>query len=402
MIMLELARNCVLWSADVAPVLDSDAPHMKRSRRERGNLVNGNEQGGTVGSSTADEVDVVLGGPIFLDIVFTDLPAAPAAGTEVWAGGMGTMPGGIANLAVATSRMGLKTRLVTQFGDDDYGRWLEKVLGEQEQIDLSRARIAHGEHTVVTVSMAYDGDRAMVTHGHPERMPIRDLIGDVSPSTALVGELANPAEEPWWLGPAIAGSAMFAEVGWDDAGLWDPVVLEGLEYCHGFMPNHLEAMNYTRTSSPQAALSALADRVPLAVVTRGADGAMAVDSITGEAADVPALAVKAIDPTGAGDVFSSAIVLGTRQGWPLEQRLRFANLCSSLAVQRRGGSLGAPGWTDIESWWAETRRRARSSPEAGERALRYGFIADLLADRKFRAHSQAPATIGSHTESCRT
>jgi sugar/nucleoside kinase (ribokinase family) len=355
---------------------------------------------GTIPTFSDDDVDVVLGGSIFLDIVITDLPAAPSPGTEIWAGGMGTMPGGIANLAVASSRMGMKTRLVTQFGDDDYGRWLQRILGEQEGIDLSRARTASGEHSVVTVSIAYDGDRSMVTHGHPERMPVDGLIGNVSRSTALVGELKAASEEPWWLGPAKAGSQMFAEIGWDSTGAWDPAILEGLDHCHAFMPNHVEAMNYTRESTPEAALAALARRVPLAIVTRGTEGAIAIDSLTGESANVPAISVKALDTTGAGDVFSTAVVLGTRSGWPLEQRLLFASLCSSLAVQRRGGSLGAPGWIDIKSWWNETQRRAQSVPEAGELAKRYGFISELLVDRAFPVLNQAPATIGSNVESC--
>ena len=109
------------------------------------------------------------------------------------------------------------------------------------------------------------------------------------------------------------------------------------------MPNAAEAMSYTRTQTAQDALFALADRVPLAVVTNGNDGALAIDGSTGEEAAAPALRVNAIDPTGAGDVFDAAITLGTLAGWPLPHRLNFASLCSALAVQEFGGSLAAPG-----------------------------------------------------------
>ena len=47
------------------------------------------------------EVDVFVQGMVFLDIVFTGLHELPRPGTEVWADGMGSCPGGIANLAVA-------------------------------------------------------------------------------------------------------------------------------------------------------------------------------------------------------------------------------------------------------------------------------------------------------------
>ena len=121
------------------------------------------------------------------------------------------------------------------------------------------------------------------------------------------------------------------------------------------LPNAVEAMAYTRTESAQDALYALADRVPLAVVTNGKDGALAIDATTGEEAAVPALRVPAIDPTGAGDVFDAGVTVGTLAGWPLVDRLNFASLCSALAVQQFGGSLAAPGWGDISDWWHRTR-----------------------------------------------
>ena len=49
------------------------------------------------------EFDVFLTGTVFFEIVFIGLEAAPKTGTEVWASGMGSGPGGVANLAVACS-----------------------------------------------------------------------------------------------------------------------------------------------------------------------------------------------------------------------------------------------------------------------------------------------------------
>ena len=48
-----------------------------------------------------------------------------------------------------------------------------------------------------------------------------------------------------------------------------------------------------------------------------------------------------LDPTGAGDIFGSALLIGTLAGWRLVDRLNFASLCSSLAIQQFGGSLAA-------------------------------------------------------------
>ncbi|SRR5712691_12152859 len=55
----------------------------------------------------AAQLDVFLSGTVFLDLVFTGLRAPPAAGTEIFSAGLGSAPGGCANLAVALSRLGL-------------------------------------------------------------------------------------------------------------------------------------------------------------------------------------------------------------------------------------------------------------------------------------------------------
>ena len=278
---------------------------------------------------TADgpEFDVFLQGMVFLDVIFTGLPAMPTGGQEVWADGMGSCPGGIANLAVATSRLGLRTSLGAAFGDDDYGQFMWRTLAGQEHIDLSTSRRYPGWHSPVTVSIATEGDRNMVTHGHPEPEAASAMLGDPPRARAVLLDLtADAAGEAWVDRARAAGSLLFADVGWDDTGRWDPAVLDQLAHCHAFMPNAGEAMAYTRTATARDAMYALADRVPLAVVTDGRHGAHAYDSTTGEEAAVPALRVEAIDPTGAGDVFGAAITLGTLAGWPLADRLAFAAL----------------------------------------------------------------------------
>ncbi|WP_433512068.1 PfkB family carbohydrate kinase [Nonomuraea sp. CA-143628] len=351
------------------------------------------------------QFDVFLAGTVFLDIVFTGLPAMPAAGTEIWADGMGSCPGGIANLAIATSRLGLRTSLAAAFGDDDYADFCWRTLAEQESVDLSRSRRFENWHSPVTVSMAVDRDRSMVTHGHSAPLAASDMIGAPPRSRAAIVTLS--AEEPlgmpgkcnWAEKAQLDGALIFADVGWDPSGAWPAALLEQLSVCHAFMPNAVEAMAYTGTDSPRDALYAIADRVPLAVVTDGANGAMAIDSLTGEEAFVPAPRVTALDPTGAGDVFGAGLVLGTLCHWPLADRLAFAGVCAALAVQQFGGSLAAPGWGDIADWWHEVRAAAGHSGAYGDSlARRYGFLDKLVPTDPVGAVRRAAATIARQAD----
>ncbi|MDJ0345821.1 PfkB family carbohydrate kinase [Streptomyces sp. H10-C2] len=320
--------------------------------------------------------DVYLTGSVFLDIIFTGLDSAPVRGTESWARGMGSSPGGIANMATALARLGLRTSLAAAFGDDMYGDYCWDSLAAGEGIDLSLSRRIPGWHSPVTVSMAYEGERTMVSHGHEAPPPEEPAPECPPPALACVASLepGGPGQE-WIAHAARHGSRIFADVGWDDSGRWDPADLADLEHCAAFLPNATEAMHYTRSDCPRAAARKLAELVPLVVVTLGAKGAYAVESSTGETAEVPALMIEALDPTGAGDVFVAGFVTGSLAGWPLADRLAFACLSAAMSVQEFGGSLSAPGWTEIAAWWQQAKSLEGQDRDA---LRRYAFLDALL------------------------
>jgi sugar/nucleoside kinase (ribokinase family) len=331
--------------------------------------------------------DVLCAGQVFLDIIFTGLPSPPALGREIWSEGMGSCPGGVANVAVALSRLGLRTSLAAPFGADAYGDFCWQILEEEEGIDLSHSRRFRGWHSPVTISMAYERDRALVTHGHPSPVPFDDFIGTPEPCRAVVRSLGGD-KEVWPTLARKAGALVFADVGWDPSEHWSEDTLRQLDDVDVFLPNAAEAMAYTRTEDPDQALAALAEHVPIAVVTLGPDGAIGADQTTGETVRVPGLVTDALDPTGAGDVFVAAFATGTLAGWPLEHRLRFAVLCAGVSVRHFGGSLSAPGWADIAAWWSE------AGPADPHLTKAYGFLTDLLPAGAAKPVVRAPATIG--------
>ncbi|HET7397205.1 MAG TPA: carbohydrate kinase family protein [Intrasporangium sp.] len=347
--------------------------------------------------------DVFVWGTVYLDIIFAGLTTPPAPGTEVWAEGMASCPGGIANLAVAAQRLGLRTSLAAAFSDDDYGDFCWRTLEEQEGIDLSRSQRFPDWHSPVTVSMSVNRDRSMVSHGHPAPVDATELIGIPPCSRAVLVDLAEASTHggsaPTWVDLAREqGALVFAGVGWDPGERWAEEVLARLDHCHAFLPNAVEAMAYTGTSTAQEALYALADRVPVAIVTQGSDGAIGIDSTTGEEAAVPSLRVPPLDPTGAGDVFGAAILVGTLAGWPLVDRMTFASLCSALAIQQFGGSLAAPGWGDVLDWWHVVRAAGRDDAYHRSLRRRFAFLDDIAPTVPPGVRRRATATIARRAD----
>lgn len=296
----------------------------------------------------SDTLDVFLTGQVFMDMIFTGLPGLPPPGTEIMTQGLGSAPGGVANIAIAMSRLGLRVGLAAVLGDDLFGAYLWKTLSEQEGVDLTWSRQLPGWPTPVTVSLSYDSDRSMITYAPPPPAEIDAITRPPAARTCFVS-LDMPIPD-WALKLRKAGTQVFADVGWDHTGTWSGDVLDRLGDIDVFTPNAVEAMAYTGADDPQEALVRLATRCPVVVVKCGAAGAIAIDAATGDQAAAPALPVTALDPTGAGDVFAAGFTYGTLAGWTLEQRLRFANLCAGLSVRHYSGSLGSPCWGEIASF----------------------------------------------------
>src|ERR1700759_4433634 len=148
-------------------------------------------------------LDLFVPGVVYLDIIFTGLRELPSPGAEVWAPGMGSCPGGIANLAVAAARLGLRTGLGTALNTDAYGDFCAQILSGQEGVDLSASRRISEGHSPVTVSLAYNRDRSMITHGHPLPVNADGLVGELPPTLAASVSLTRNRLP--WVAKAKAG-----------------------------------------------------------------------------------------------------------------------------------------------------------------------------------------------------
>lgn len=84
----------------------------------------------------------------------------------------------------------------------------------------------------------------------------------------------------------------------------------------------------------QPEVRSLLTAAPVLVVTQGAAGAEVVCG--GATAHVPAFPTRAVDPTGAGDVFAAALLLALCEGQAPLEAVRFAACAASWAVEAPG------------------------------------------------------------------
>ena len=129
--------------------------------------------------------------------------------------------------------------------------------------------------------------------------------------------------------------------------------------------NRSEALRLTGARDAEAAALALGETVETAVVTCGAEGAVAVFDGSVVTAAAPPVAVR--DTTGAGDLFTAAYVWADLAGKPLEERLRRAAAYAALSVRKATGAA-APTRDELERFLAEMDGdRARMSAVRDDR-----------------------------------
>ncbi|MEU0502657.1 sugar kinase [Nocardia sp. NPDC005998] len=102
-----------------------------------------------------------------------------------------------------------------------------------------------------------------------------------------------------------------------------------------------EAALLVPAASPDAMAQSLAALGPSQVVVKlGAEGALALHG--GELIRQPAVAVRSVDPVGAGDAFVAGYLAGVLDNGSARHRLRLAATCGAFAVSVPGDWAGLP------------------------------------------------------------
>ena len=123
----------------------------------------------------------------------------------------------------------------------------------------------------------------------------------------------------------------------DPEDRWEGGLRETLRYVDVFLPNAREARKIAGCEDLAAAITRLAEIVPLVVIKLGEEGALArrgSDQVTS-----PCVPIEFVDPVGAGDSFDAGF---------LHQYVRGADLPTCLAWGNRAGaySTTSPGGTE--------------------------------------------------------
>jgi ribokinase len=255
--------------------------------------------------------------------------------------------GPAATAMVAAARLGGTSRFCGAVGDDAVGRRIRKDL-EAEGVDVRALRLRPASRSPVsfvvverqTAHRTIFWDRGDARVLEPEEVPEGLVEGAAA---VLVDGHQGPAQM------AVARRARQSGVPLVlDAGSLRPSTRELLALADHAVVSERFVLDWSGRSGREA-LRALRSAGPTAaVITQGHRGCLGVDA--GTVVEVPALAGRAVDTNGAGDVFHGAYLVGLQHGLALEERLRLATAAAGLACRVPGARSGIPGLP--EAWSA--------------------------------------------------
>jgi len=272
--------------------------------------------------------------------------------------------GTAANVAVAASRLGRRSALLSRVGDDPFGRFLIRELARLG-VDAREVRIDPRLATPVTFCEIFPPDDFPLYFYREPKAPDLNLeAGDwdlelVAQVPVLWVTATGLSQEPSRTThlAALAHRARrehtildldYRAVFWPNRETARTQISAALDHVTVAVGNREECEVAVGESDPERAADALLERgVELAIVKQGSEGVLA--RTREESVIVRPHTVDVVNGLGAGDAFGGALIHGLLSGWDLARLIAFANVSGAVVASRRECATAMPTVPEVES-----------------------------------------------------
>jgi ribokinase len=238
-----------------------------------------------------------------------------------------TVGGGAVITAVAASRLGLRTSVLSALGPDAVKRLRDEHVGV---VNLIR----RGEAPAFTVALSTPSDRSFVTFDGANEHLERRLAARAGRLRAPFVHLAfAPKDCSHWARIVTALRKRGVTTSWDFGWHHDLASRRGIRAL-------IASVDYLFMNEQEAAMYPWKRRAGHTIVKLGARGSRWIGPQF--EVRVPAVRVTPVDTTGAGDAFNGAFLVGLARGLSASDCLRLANGVGAASTQAAGGLDGLP------------------------------------------------------------
>lgn len=285
-------------------------------------------------------------GSINADLLF-QVEHLPRPGETVLCAGHEFAPGGKgANQAAAAARAGATVELLGQVGDDAWGPVMRRCL-EEAGVGCGRVAVSKRPTGLAVIAIDDAGENAITvaSGANLDTAAAQIAPGLLRPGVTLLCQNEIRPEETFAALRRGRSEGARTVLNLAPAG---PVPEDVLDCLDVLVVNEHEAASLAGPGTPVEAARGLARRHELAcVVTLGAAGMLVVAGELG--LRIPALSVRPVDTTGAGDTFVGVLAAGLDRGLGLEEALRRASVAGALSCEAVGAQTAQPHAAAIEA-----------------------------------------------------
>jgi sulfofructose kinase len=262
--------------------------------------------------------------------------------------------GQMATAMCTCASLGLRAKYVGVTGTDDNGRRIRAELADRH-VDISDVvtRDVENRFAVILVDET-TGDR-MVLWDRDDRLRLGESELPVDALGAATVVHVDDVDDEM----AIRAARLARDAGAMVTSDIDRVTPRTGELAatvtHAIFAHHVP-LHLTGRTDTEAALRALRQTLDnVLVVTTGEQGASALEG--DRFFHEPAFKVRAVDTTGAGDVFRGGFIYALVNGQPMDQALRTANAAAAASCTRLGALNGVPTLAEVHELMAANLHR---------------------------------------------
>lgn len=258
--------------------------------------------------------------------------------------------GSASNTSVALARLGCNVGFIGKVGCDEIGDFYATDLNNNGVTPhLLKSDLPSGRCNVL---ISNDSERTMATYlGAAVTLSAEDLNIDIFRQYDILhieGYLVQNYNLISRAGELAKEAGLTVSI---DLASYN-VVAENIEFLQDFVSKYVdivfaneeEATAFTQLPAEQA-VHAIAQQASLAIVKVGAKGSYIKQNET--LYHVPAEKVKAIDTTGAGDVYAAGFLYGYANNLPLNRCAEIGTLCAAQVIEEIGAKITPERWQKI-------------------------------------------------------
>ncbi len=261
-------------------------------------------------------------------------------------------PGGpAANMAYLLGRYGVDTYIGSAMGDDSYGNIIKKELDRIGVHTEYMETVFEKKTSSAFILIGQKNNSRTVYDVTREPLFLKKNEFQITPDLVIA--------DGYDYGASLAAFNRFSDkITILDAGMYNKEIMELCKSAKYIVASKefAEAVSGTRANfeNPQSLVtiySQLVNKFPgkIIVVTLEDKGAMYMDN--NQIKVMPGLNLKAVDTSGAGDIFHAAFGYALLQGYDMEKAITFANIAGGLTVTKIGTISACPELSDVMQYF---------------------------------------------------